>query len=68
MPLLSKYKQGDLGQEDETRLTGRSKPESWVKKDLNQGNTTSVDGGNLKGMKKSQVDSNFNALADKKDY
>lgn len=61
------YKQGDLGQEDESKLT-RMKKEGWDKLSVSHGAETPVDGGNLKGMKKNQVDSNFNALADKKDY
>ena len=61
------YKQGDLGQEDESKLT-RMKKEGWDKLSVSHGAETPVDGGNLKGMKTSQVYSNFNALADKKDY
>ena len=61
------YKQGDLGQEDESKLT-RMKKEGWDKLSVSHGTQTTVDGGNLSGMKKNQVDSNFNALADKKDY
>jgi|TARA_B100001540_G_scaffold66890_1_gene60261 hypothetical protein len=61
------YKQGDIGTEDESKLT-RMKKESWDKLSVSHGAQTTVDGGNLSGMKKSQVDSNFNALADKKDY
>ena len=61
------YKQGDMGTEDESKLT-RMKKEAWDKLTVSHGAQTTVDGGNLSGMKKSQVDSNFNALADKKDY
>ncbi len=61
------YKQGDIGTEDESKLT-RMKKESWDKLSVSHGAQTTVDGGNLSGMKKSQTDSNFNALADKKDY
>ena len=61
------YKQGDIGTEDESKLT-RMKKEGWDKLSVSHGTQTTVDGGNLKGMKKSQTDSNFNALADKKDY
>ena len=64
---MGKYKQGDLGQENESKLS-RMKKEGWDKLSVSHGAETPVDGGNLKGMKKSQVDSNFNALADKKDY
>ena len=67
MPLMQGYKQGDIGTEDESKLT-RMKKESWDKLSVSHGAQTTVDGGNLKGMKKSQIDSNFNALADKKDY
>tara|TARA_R100001443_G_scaffold9297_1_gene18878 strand:+ start:7517 stop:7720 length:204 start_codon:yes stop_codon:yes gene_type:complete len=67
MPLLGKYKQGDLGQEDESKLV-RMKKEGWDKMSVSHGAETTVDGGNLSGMKKGQTDSNFNALADKKDY
>ena len=67
MPLMQGYKQGDMGTEDESKLT-RMKKESWDKLSVSHGAQTTVDGGNLSGMKKSQVDSNFNALADKKDY
>ena len=67
MPLMGKYKQGDLGQEDESKLS-RMKKEGWDKMSVSHGAETSVNGGNLKGMDKSQIDSNFNALADKKDY
>ena len=61
------YKQGDIGTEAESKLT-RMKKEGWDKLSVSHGTQTTVDGGNLSGMKKSQVDSNFNALADKKDY
>ena len=61
------YKQGDIGTEDESKLT-RMKKEGWDKLSVSHGDQNTVDGGNLSGMKKSQVDSNFNALADKKDY
>jgi len=64
---MGKYKQGDLGQEDESKLS-RMKKEGWDKASVSHGAETSVNGGNLKGMDKSQIDSNFNALADKKDY
>ena len=64
---MGKYKQGDLGQENESKLS-RMKKEGWDKLSVSHGAETPVDGGNLKGMKKSQIDSNFNALADKKDY
>jgi len=67
MPLLGKYKQGDLGQENESKLV-RMKKEGWDKMSVSHGAETTVDGGNLSGMKKNQTDSNFNALADKKDY
>ena len=67
MPLMQGYKQGDLGQEDESKLS-RMKKESWDKASVSHGAQTTVDGGNLSGMKKNQIDSNFNALADKKDY
>jgi len=67
MPLMQGYKQGDMGTEDESKLT-RMKKEAWDKLTVSHGTQTTVDGGNLSGMKKSQVDSNFNALADKKDY
>ncbi len=67
MPLMGKYKQGDLGQEDESKLS-RMKKEGWDKMSVSHGAETSVNGGNLKGMDKNQIDSNFNALADKKDY
>ena len=64
---MGKYKQGDLGQEDESKLS-RMKKEGWDKMSVSHGAETSVNGGNLKGMDKNQTDSNFNALADKKDY
>ena len=64
---MGKYKQGDLGQEDESKLS-RMKKEGWDKMSVSHGAETSVNGGNLKGMDKNQIDSNFNALADKKDY
>ena len=64
---MSKYKQGDLGQENESKLS-RMKKEGWDKLSVSHGAQTTVDGGNLSGMKKNQTDSNFNALADKKDY
>ena len=67
MPLMGKYKQGDLGQENESKLS-RMKKEGWDKVSVSHGAQTTVDGGNLSGMDKNQVDSNFNALADKKDY
>ena len=67
MPLMGKYKQGDLGQENESKLS-RMKKEGWDKVSVSHGAQTTVDGGNLSGMKKNQIDSNFNALADKKDY
>ena len=64
---MGKYKQGDLGQEDESKLS-RMKKEGWDKMSVSHGAETSVNGGNLKGMDKNQIDSNFNALADKNDY
>ena len=64
---MGKYKQGDLGQENESKLS-RMKKEGWDKVSVSHGAQTTVDGGNLSGMKKNQTDSNFNALADKKDY
>ena len=64
---MGKYKQGDLGQENESKLS-RMKKEGWDKVSVSHGAQTTVDGGNLSGMNKNQVDSNFNALADKKDY
>jgi len=67
MPLMGKYKQGDLGQENESKLS-RQKKEGWDKASVSHGAQTTVDGGNLSGMDKNQIDSNFNALADKKDY
>jgi len=67
MPLMGKYKQGDLGQENESKLS-RMKKEGWDKASVSHGAQTTVDGGNLSGMDKNQIDSNFNALADKKDY
>ena len=42
--------------------------EGWDKVSVSHGAETTVDGGNLKGMKKNQIDSNFNTLADQKDY
>ena len=67
MPLMQGYKQGDLGQEDESKLS-RMKKEGWDKMSVSHGAETSVNGGNLKGMDKNQIDSNFNTLADQKDY
>jgi hypothetical protein len=65
MPLYGKYKQGDLGMEDETKLS-REKMESWVNTKYSHAQESSVNEKSLSG--KNQVDSNFNALADKKDY
>ncbi len=65
MPLYGKYKQGDLGMEDETKLS-REKMESWVNTKYSHAEESSVNEKSLSG--KNQVDSNFNALADKKDY
>jgi len=65
MPLIGKYKQGDLGMENEAQLS-REKMESWVKTKYSHAEESSVNEKSLSG--KNQVDSNFNALADKKDY
>ena len=65
MPLYGKYKQGDLGMEDETKLS-REKMESWVNTKYSHAEESSVNEKSLSG--KNQVDSNFNALADQKDY
>ena len=65
MPLFGKYKQGDLGQEDETKLS-RSKLEGWSKTSQSHGSESTVNEKSLSG--KNQIDSNFDALADKKDY
>ena len=50
MPLMQGYKQGDLGQEDESKLS-RMKKEGWDKVSVSHGAETTVDGGNLNGMK-----------------
>ena len=65
MPLMSKYKQGDLGMENESQLS-REKMESWVNTKYSHAEESSVNEKSLSG--KNQTDSNFNALADKKDY
>ena len=65
MPLYGKYKQGDLGMEDETKLS-REKMESWVNTKYSHAEESSVNEKSLSG--KNQIDSNFNALADQKDY
>jgi hypothetical protein len=65
MPLMSKYKQGDLGMENEAQLS-REKMESWVNTKYSHAEESSVNEKSLSG--KNQVDSNFNALADQKDY
>ena len=65
MPLTGKYKQGDLGMENEAQLS-REKMESWVNTKYSHAQESSVNEKSLSG--KNQVDSNFNALADKKDY
>ena len=65
MPLLGKYKQGDLGKEDETKLS-RGKLEAWSKASVSHGSKSTVKEASLSG--KNQTDSNFDALADKKDY
>ena len=65
MPLMSKYKQGDLGMENESQLS-REKMESWVNTKYSHAEESSVNEKSLSG--KNQVDSNFNALADQKDY
>jgi len=65
MPLMSKYKQGDLGMENESQLS-REKMESWVSTKYSHAEESSVNEKSLSG--KNQVDSNFNALADQKDY
>ena len=65
MPLYGKYKQGDLGMENEAQLS-REKMESWVKTKYSHAEESSVNEKSLSG--KNQVDSGFNALADKKDY
>ena len=65
MPLYGKYKQGDLGMEDETKLS-REKMESWVNTKYSHAQESSVNEKSLSG--KNQIDSSFNALADKKDY
>ncbi len=65
MPLAGKYKQGDLGIENEAQLS-REKMESWVNTKYSHAQESSVNEKSLSG--KSQVDSGFNALADKKDY
>ena len=51
--------------ENEAQLS-REKMESWVKKEYSHAEQSSVNEKSLSG--KSQVDSGFNALADKKDY
>ena len=65
MPLIGKYKQGDLGTENEAQLS-REKMESWVNTKYSHAQESSVNEKSLSG--KNQVDSSFNALADKKDY
>ena len=65
MPLYGKYKQGDLGMEDETKLS-REKMESWVNTKYSHAQESSVNEKSLSG--KNQIESSFNALADKKDY
>ena len=65
MPLAGEYKQGDLGMENEAQLS-REKMESWVNTKYSHAQESSVNEKSLSG--KSQVDSGFNALADKKDY
>jgi len=65
MPITGKYKQGDLGMENEAQLS-REKMESWVNTKYSHAQESSVNEKSLSG--KSQVDSGFNALADKKDY
>jgi len=65
MPLTSKYKQGDMGMENEAQLS-REKMESWVKTKYSHAEESTVNEASLSG--KNQVDSNFNALADQKDY
>jgi len=62
---MSKYKQGDLGMENESQLS-REKMESWVNTKYSHAEESSVNEKSLSG--KNQVDSNFNALADQKDY
>tara|TARA_R100000030_G_C3215764_1_gene114573 strand:- start:46 stop:234 length:189 start_codon:yes stop_codon:yes gene_type:complete len=62
---MSKYKQGDLGMENEAQLS-REKMESWVNTKYSHAEESSVNEKSLSG--KNQVDSNFNALADQKDY
>jgi hypothetical protein len=62
---MSKYKQGDLGMENESQLS-REKMESWVSTKYSHAEESSVNEKSLSG--KNQVDSNFNALADQKDY
>ena len=65
MPLYGKYKQGDLGAENEAQLSGE-KMESWVSTKYSHAQESSVNEKSLSG--KNQIDSGFNALADKKDY
>ena len=65
MPLYGKYKQGDFGTENEAQLS-REKMESWVNTKYSHAQESSVNEKSLSG--KNQVDSGFNALADKKDY
>ena len=65
MPLTGKYKQGDLGMENEAQLS-REKMESWVSTKYSHAQESSVNEKSLSG--KNQIDSGFNALADKKDY
>ena len=62
---MSKYKQGDLGMENEAQLS-REKMESWVNTKYSHAEESSVNEKSLSG--KNQVDSNFMALADQKDY
>ena len=52
MPLTGKYKQGDLGMENEAQLS-REKMESWVKKEYSHAEQSSVNEKSISG--KSQV-------------
>ena len=65
MPLYGKYKQGDLGTENESQLS-REKMEIGVSTKDSHAQESSVNEKSLSG--KNQIDSGFNALADKKDY
>ena len=65
MPLTGKYKQGDLGMENEAQLS-REKMESWVNTKYSHAQESSVNEKSLSG--KNQVDSGFNAFADIIDY